>query len=101
MMRKIIPCLLLLFCGMGAAAQTKRIAHRSHSGSNSTFSLKGDGNWGQIRPRERYDAPKPVKTDTVKIIKVKPFNKRDSLPPRVNPVYTRKTTVKKSNTGRK
>jgi predicted nucleotidyltransferase len=98
---KVIFLMLAVFLTTGAAAQTKRIAHRSHSGSNQTFNLKGAGNWGEIyMPREILENRKPVKTDTVKVIKVKPFNRRDSIPPKANPVYTRKT-VKKNNNGRK
>ena len=35
-----------LFCTFHASAQTKRIAHYSHSGSSNSFSMKGDGNFG-------------------------------------------------------
>jgi len=44
-----------------SSAQTKRIAHRSHSGSNISFSTKGTDNFG-LPPESRR---KPVK-DTAK-----------------------------------
>jgi hypothetical protein len=79
-------------------AQTKRIAHRSHSGSQSNFNLKGDGNWGgpPLEYRKKV-VLKPVMPDT---IKVKSFRRKDSLPPRVNPAYTRKSVIK-SNKGKR
>ncbi|HEX2628435.1 MAG TPA: hypothetical protein VHM26_05480 [Chitinophagaceae bacterium] len=43
------PVFLLLVCIAFSAAcfsQTKRIAHRSHSGSNASFTLSGEGNFG-------------------------------------------------------
>ena len=43
------PVFLFLVCIAFSAAcfsQTKRIAHRSHSGSNASFTLSGEGNFG-------------------------------------------------------
>ncbi len=45
-MKKTLLILGLLAFALHAAAQTKRISHRSHSGSNQTLSMKGDGNFG-------------------------------------------------------
>jgi hypothetical protein len=46
-MRKIILCSLLLLCSsLFGISQTKRIAHHSHSGSDATFALGGDDNFG-------------------------------------------------------
>ncbi len=36
---KVLPFLLLLFISMQTLAQTKRIAHKSHSGSKATFKM--------------------------------------------------------------
>lgn len=40
--------LFLVYMALSAAcfSQTKRIAHRSHSGSNTSFTLAGEGNFG-------------------------------------------------------
>jgi hypothetical protein len=43
------PSFLLLAIGISISslfAQTKKIAHRSHSGSNKTFTTKGESNFG-------------------------------------------------------
>lgn len=40
----------MLAASVLAFAQTKRIAHRSHSGSNSGFQLDAEGNFGDIGP---------------------------------------------------
>lgn len=46
-------CILLILClaSVTANAQTRRIAHRSHGGSNSERYDNVDGNYGDIRPR--------------------------------------------------
>ena len=43
------PVLLIVVCialSTACFSQTKRIAHRSHSGSNASFTLNGEGNFG-------------------------------------------------------
>lgn len=45
-MKKTLLILGLFAFAAHATAQTKRISHRSHSGSNQTLSMKGDGNFG-------------------------------------------------------
>jgi hypothetical protein len=45
-MKKIILLLVIVFAASQAFAQTKRIEHRSHSGSNKTFTTKGNSNFG-------------------------------------------------------
>lgn len=45
-MKKIILLLVVVFAASQAFAQTKRIEHRSHSGSNKTFTTKGNSNFG-------------------------------------------------------
>ena len=49
---------LFVFIGVilttAASAQTKRIAHYSHSGSASTFRIDGEGSYGEIDPSYHY-----------------------------------------------
>lgn len=91
--------------GMAAAAQTRRIAHRSHSGTARTFNASTADHFGEIAimPIIVPEAKKkPAAPDTVKIIKVKPWKQiRDSLPPKVNPVYTRSAARQGAAKGRK
>ena len=46
MKKFILPALVLVLAGTSAQAQTKRIAHRSHSGADRHFSLSGTDNFG-------------------------------------------------------
>lgn len=43
----ILACIVFL-CQM-SNAQTKKIAHRSHSGSNKAFMINGESNFGVVR----------------------------------------------------
>jgi hypothetical protein len=47
-----LPALLITLACTAVQAQTKRIAHRSHSGANIHFSLSGSDNFGN--PPENY-----------------------------------------------
>lgn len=49
------PVFLFIVCialSTACFSQTKRIAHRSHSGSNASFTLAGEGNFGLPSPAE-------------------------------------------------
>ncbi len=61
---RILCCILLISGSTGSFAQTKKIAHRSHSGSNSTFSLKDIDNLG-VAPTQRITE---ANLDTLKIL---------------------------------
>jgi hypothetical protein len=96
-----------LFCctALSVSAQTRRIEHRSHSGTARTFNASAADHFGEIAimpilvPEEKK---KPAAPDTVKIIKVKPWKQiRDSLPPKANPVYTRSAAKLGAVKGRK
>jgi hypothetical protein len=50
-MKQLVPVLLLLLCSQ-VFAQTKLVAHRSHSGTAATFSSREEGNFGWIEPRQ-------------------------------------------------
>jgi hypothetical protein len=50
-----LPALLITLACTSAQAQTKRIAHRSHSGTNAHFSLWGSDNFGN--PPANYKLP--------------------------------------------
>ncbi len=56
LLNSFILCLFILW-NISTQAQTKIIAHKSHSGKMETFSAKGDGNFGEIEP--------PMKIDTI------------------------------------
>lgn len=63
-MKKFIFPLLLLALTTTAQAQTKRIAHRSHSGSAKSFNIKGDDNFGLPSNYENKYKTVEVKKDT-------------------------------------
>lgn len=78
-MKKIILLLVVVFAASQAFAQTKRIEHRSHSGSNKTFTTKGNSNFGitpeMKKKRDSADAKAKdtlaKKADTVQTTKKK------------------------------
>jgi hypothetical protein len=51
----IIAALLLIAGSAGSFAQTKMIAHRSHAGSDETFTAEGSDNFG-LGPTRRIDS---------------------------------------------
>lgn len=83
-MKKIILCACIVFTAITSFAQTKRIEHRSHSGSNKTFTTKGNSNFG-ITPEMK----KKKESTTVKV-KDTVVQKVDSTKPK-----TKKKIVKK------
>lgn len=57
-----------LCCALSVSAQTKRIANRSHSGSMTSFSLSGDGNFGatpEMEARWRRYTDSVAKADSM------------------------------------
>ncbi len=53
---------LLLFTASTAFSQTSRVAHRSHSGKNNTFSALGEDHLGIPSGNDKM---KPIKSDTL------------------------------------
>lgn len=49
---------IFLFSAFCSFAQTKRIAFRSHSGKAKEFSIREEGNFGEIAPYYNYPKPK-------------------------------------------
>lgn len=77
-MKKIILGACIVFAATTSFAQTKRIEHRSHSGSNKTFNTKGDGNFG-LRPemkKKKDSADKATDTVIQKVDTTKPKSKK-------------------------
>lgn len=64
MKKFILPTLVLVFACTQTQAQTKRIAHRSHSGSDAHFSLSGADNFGN--PPEDWKTRHVPVADTAK-----------------------------------
>lgn len=83
-MKKIIVLLIVIFATTQSFAQTKKIEHRSHSGSNKTFTTKGNSNFGL--------SPEIIKKRDSAIAKAK-----DTLTKKVDTVQTtkKKQAVKK------
>jgi hypothetical protein len=52
-MKILFLLLAAVVLSTGAMAQTKRLAHRSHSGSHSDFNLSGNANWGVPVPEKK------------------------------------------------
>lgn len=60
----ILSC--LLFGSVVLNAQTQRIAHRSHSGSNKTFIITTNENWGLSPAQEKKMEIERIKLDSIK-----------------------------------
>lgn len=76
-MKKIILFVCIVFAALTSFAQTKRIEHRSHSGSNKTFTTKGNSNFG-LRPevkKKKDSADKAMDTVVKKVDSTKPKTK--------------------------
>lgn len=92
-MKKLVFFLFaMIFISLPGFSQTKKIAHKSHSGSTGSFSLSGMDNFGiihkQPRSREKKDSTKKIKKDTLHKtpvkLPVKPKVKK------VDPAHTRR-----------
>lgn len=69
--------MLAMACTVAAFAQTKKIEHRSHSGTDRTFTTKGDSNFGlSPETKRRMDSLRRVDMRRDSIAKAK---KADSL----------------------
>ncbi len=81
---------VLLLCATGFA-QTKKIAHKSHSGKDSELSIDGADNFG-LNPSviRNTDTAGKAKKDSIKIAKY-----RESLKKKESNKGTRKDDVKK------
>lgn len=68
-MKKTLFLFIILAFSFNGYAQTERIAHRSHSGKNSTFKITGYNNWGETRAmkaeREKREAIMKAKADSI------------------------------------
>ncbi len=84
-MKRVFLLIVLAAVSSVGFAQTKRIAHRSHSGANRTFSLNGIDNFGttpemikkQQEAKAKADsiAKKAVTDSIARIIKLQPVPK--------------------------
>lgn len=79
-MKKLILCVCIIFAATASFAQTKRIEHRSHSGSNKTFTTRGNSNFG-LTPemKKKKDSAvakaKDITAQKIDTIKAKPRKK--------------------------
>lgn len=70
-MKGILVIIALLTISTTSFSQTKRIAHRSHSGANSTFAVNSIHNFGETpemkaRWRAKLDSINKPKPDTLR-----------------------------------
>lgn len=81
----LLSLVLITAAGIVATAQTKKIAHRSHSGSGGSFDLNGSDNFGIVYYNKKS-------SDTVNKAA---DSSRKPEPPATN-TNTRKKTVRKA-----
>jgi hypothetical protein len=85
---KVLFVIIALFALSATSfSQTKRIAHRSHSGKNSTFTIKSIHNFGERHARQDLEK---IKIDTVKKPVVDTVKKQTIVP-------VKKPKAKKAN----
>lgn len=69
-MKFVFVCSAMLLCSIAGFSQTKKIAHRSHSGKNSCFSLAGLDNFGETpemnADRKKREAAEKAKADSLR-----------------------------------
>lgn len=101
-MKHILTFSALLLAVLTGNAQTNRIERRSHGGGAYSFATVKTDNFGKIAPNYHYENKKTRVADTVRVIKVKPWRPvKDSVPPKVNPIYTKaKTAASSKSQGR-
>jgi hypothetical protein len=96
-MKQLILFVALMLASVLAFAQTKRIAHRSHSGKDHTFRLLGGDNFGlpEKKPVKKVMSKKdslkalpPAKADTIKTDTLKPLPPATRQPATKQEVYT-------------
>jgi hypothetical protein len=68
-MKKTAFLLIILVFSFNSYAQTERIAHRSHSGKDNTFTVTGYNNWGETpgmrAERLKRDSIMKAKADSI------------------------------------
>jgi hypothetical protein len=70
-MKKAFLILIFPALMIQANAQTKKVAHQSHSGSAKTFNMTGSDNFGVVGPHE-FTSPPPKKLNPIPKPKPKP-----------------------------
>lgn len=88
-MKQIVIAITTSLLCLHASAQTKKIAHRSHSGKNSTLILTTDDNFG-LPPSYKYQQPNIIVKKKDNIIK-----KSDSAIKKDNSISTKKKYKKR------
>ncbi len=92
-MKKAILILLFPALMFQANAQTKKVAHQSHSGSEKSFTMTGSDNFGQVGPHEPYLPVQKAKP----VPKPKPKPMPKPMPPKsVSPVIAPTDSLKTS-----
>jgi hypothetical protein len=71
-MKRIFILACIVFICHASDAQTKKIAHRSHSGSNKTFTAKGESNFGGVY---HYSPEEKKRIDSLR----KEYFRKDSI----------------------
>ena len=100
-MKHILFLAFAMAFAYSSSAQTKMIAHRSHSGSDATFSLRGLDNFGYVPPMKEIKPIEPTK-DTAKAEikpapeKAKPTTKKERKAARKAQKMEKKNTEKKA-----
>jgi hypothetical protein len=78
-MKKILLLALIISVSSPLFAQTKRIAHRSHSGKNSTLVMTTGDNFGLPEHKKKDSTQKPAPVIKKKPLGRKPTKRKTSI----------------------
>lgn len=98
-MKKVFLCIILVAVSSAGFSQTKKIAHRSHSGKNNTFSITGPDNFGETPEMARKRKAEKAKADSLaKKIVADSLARITKLQPAPKTKIKNKSTVRKDST---
>jgi len=95
MRMKIFTLLIaLLLSSAGSFAQTAKIAHRSHSGSDKTFRITGNDNWGIPTTTAKARIAKRDSLSKNRADSIARKGKTDSMAKKPTPYSLRRATLR-------
>ena len=92
-MKSIFVLIVMMACASASFAQTKKIEHRSHSGSEKTFTTKGSSNFGlDPQTQRRWDSTRKanMRRDSIDKAKKADSLKRANTKPKKDSTKTKK-----------
>ncbi len=68
-MKTLLFLFIIFAFSLNGFSQTEKIAHRSHSGKDAAFRIRGNGNWGispeMIHEQQKRDSAMKARADSI------------------------------------